>query len=79
MMFPDHLRCDQVIDSIKVSVAVVHLGGKLWNPMITWSDKYSVFVQLTGFDGVIGIANAGVWTPARTLWSPICGPRFARA
>lgn len=57
MMFPDHLRCDQVIDSIKVSVAVVHLGGKLWNPMITWSDKYSVFVQLTGFDGVIGIGE----------------------
>lgn len=33
------------------------LGGKVWNPAITWTKKYAVFITLESDNGVIGVGE----------------------
>ncbi|MBT6634370.1 MAG: mandelate racemase/muconate lactonizing enzyme family protein [Gammaproteobacteria bacterium] len=46
-----------IISSIKVSTVLNDLGGKVWNPQIKWSKKYSVFVELISDTGLSGVGE----------------------
>jgi len=45
------------IAQISVRTHCNHLGGKIWNPAIRWTDKYAVFVSLKDDAGYTGIGE----------------------
>ena len=45
------------IIQIKVHTHCNHLGGKIWNPSIRWTDKYAVFVTLHDSAGKVGLGE----------------------
>ncbi len=46
-----------VITRIEVHTHCHDLGGKVWNPAITWTKKYAVFVTLENQQGLIGLGE----------------------
>jgi len=52
-----HARPDVSIRAIEVSTVKVDLGGRIWNPMLRWTEKYCVFVQIHGSDGSVGLGE----------------------
>ena len=46
-----------VIDQIDIYSHCNHLGGKIWNAAIRWTDKYAVFISLKDDQGVVGIGE----------------------
>jgi len=45
------------IAGISVRTHCNHLGGKIWNPAIRWTDKYAVFIRLEDDTGQIGLGE----------------------
>ncbi len=45
------------IVEIRVSTAVNDLSGKVWNPLIRWTKKYAVFVELETETGLVGLGE----------------------
>ncbi len=46
-----------VISQIRVYTHCNNLGGKVWNPAITWTKKYAVFVVIENTDGITGLGE----------------------
>lgn len=46
-----------VINRINVYTHCNDLGGKVWNPAITWTKKYAVFVSIENEQGVTGLGE----------------------
>jgi len=46
-----------VITRLRVHTHCNDLGGKVWNPAITWTKKYAVFVSLENEQGVTGVGE----------------------
>lgn len=45
------------ISTIRVSSIARDLGGRVWNPALQWTVKYSVFVEITLSDGHVGLGE----------------------
>lgn len=46
--------CDLTVSNIRILTAVNDLAGKVWNPMIRWTQKHAVFIELTTHNGLTG-------------------------
>ncbi len=46
-----------LITAISVHTHCNDLGGKVWNPAITWTKKYAVFITIENPDGITGLGE----------------------
>ncbi|ASM75012.1 MULTISPECIES: mandelate racemase/muconate lactonizing enzyme family protein [Roseobacteraceae] len=56
-IFDKDLHSGLSVERIEIHVATVDLGGRVWNPMIKWTEKSNVFITLHASDGTVGIGE----------------------